>query len=419
MSESPATRARAVMGDANRLLGGFYTGVALAALAGQALAAQEWLGWPLLLTTPAVGLVELGGIALCAFADARRRLGERAWGARVASAAVAVGAVLLNWTGHPSHLAGGFFAGLSALGYLVWLLQSGARRRDQRQGDGDMAATPPSYELWGHWFRHPGLTRRARSMAKADPSLGLYGSLDAAREAIQREARNAALTKALRRRVADAADPTLAEIAVHTYDLDQIAERLRDGADYDGVTSILAGELAAERIAPVVGATSASRGASGKRSGAPRSAATGAKPGRQQSKASAAGARQPGATSATTERQADGGSGAMGAPVSATAGANVFAISDGAERHERARRYYLDAISAGQTVNASAMGRALGMSTAWGRMTAKRIERELKEGRLAPRQALTPQRLAPAVAPPDEAPSASTGATGDGSERTG
>src|SRR5262249_44685985 len=103
----------------DRGLFAFYTAVAVIALAGQTGAAVEWLHWWPLFALAAVAAVEFGGIVLSAYADHRRRLGERAWAARALSAAVAAGAVAVNWLGHHDRLQGGFFAGMSGLGYLV------------------------------------------------------------------------------------------------------------------------------------------------------------------------------------------------------------------------------------------------------------------------------------------------------------
>jgi hypothetical protein len=242
------TKARTMMADANRLLAAFYVGVAASALVGQVQAATHYLHWAWYFAAVPVTIVELGGVALCAYADARRRLGERALAARLLSAAVAAAAVALNWFGHTNHLPGAVFAGLSALGYLVWLLNSEARRRDQLRADGKLPEPPPAYDL-AQWACHPWITRRARAMAKADPTLGLYGSLAAAQEARRREQRNRRLARALQERIGRAVDPNLAAIAVLTYDLDELAARLRDRADYDALTDILAAELSAAHIA--------------------------------------------------------------------------------------------------------------------------------------------------------------------------
>jgi hypothetical protein len=232
----------------------FYVTVAAIALAGQVAAASSWLHWRWVFAVPAVGALELGGIALAARADFRRRLGESAVAARVLSAAVAVFAVVFNWVGHGDRLAGGFFAGMSALGYSVWLINSGDRRRDQLRAAGKLGATPPVYGLV-RWVRQPWLTRRARSLAVADPSLGLHGSLSAAVEQVRVERRRAAIAKALARKLSKGLDPVSAEIAIHTYDLDRIAAGLAEGADYAGLTALLAADLTPARLtAPVVGA---------------------------------------------------------------------------------------------------------------------------------------------------------------------
>jgi hypothetical protein len=181
-------------------------------------------------------------------ADVRRRLGERAVASRVLSAAIAAGAVAFNWLAHANHLLGGFFAGMSALGYLVWLMHTENQRRDRLRVKGDLPPTSPAYEVVEHWLRHPWLTHRARSMAKADPRLGLYDSLAAARAEVRRERRQAAISKVLHRKIRSAVDPKTADIAIAVYDLDEIATRLADGADYDGLTALIAADLAPARL---------------------------------------------------------------------------------------------------------------------------------------------------------------------------
>jgi len=231
-----------------RALFTFYATVALIALAGQTGAAVEWLHWLLPFALAAVAAAEFGGIVLSAYADHRRRLGERAYAARALSAAVAAGAVAVNWLGHHDRLQGGFFAGMSALGYLVWLLHSGARRRDQLRADGKLPPVAPAYGPW-QWVRHPWLTRRARAIALADPTMGLYASLAAARAAVRTERRQAAIAALLRRKLAAGRDPLAAQIAVTVYDLDEIAARLAAGADYDGLTALIGADLVPARVA--------------------------------------------------------------------------------------------------------------------------------------------------------------------------
>ncbi|MBM0255653.1 hypothetical protein [Micromonospora sp. 4G55] len=83
---------------------------------------------------------------------------------------------------------------------------------------------------------------------QGDPDLGLYGSLDAARAQIRAERRQAALSKVLHRKIRRALDATTADIAVAVYDLDEIARRLAEHADYDGLTALIAADLAPARV---------------------------------------------------------------------------------------------------------------------------------------------------------------------------
>ena len=232
---------------------GFYVVVLLVALAGQVSGAVEALHIPVAAAVPAVGALELGGIVVLANADVRRRLGERAVASRVLSAAIAAGAVAFNWLAHANHLLGAFFAGMSALGYLVWLMHTENQRRDRLRVKGDLPPTSPAYEVVGHWLRHPWLTQRAKGMAKADPRLGLYESLAAARAEVRRERRQAAISKVLHRKIRSAVDPKTADIAIAVYDLDEIATRLADGADYDGLTALIAADLAPSRLGLALG----------------------------------------------------------------------------------------------------------------------------------------------------------------------
>jgi hypothetical protein len=235
----------------------FYGGVALVALAGQTTAAVAWLHWPVEFALPAVALLELGGIALAARSDFRRRLGEQAIAARALSAGVAVFAVVFQVAGHTNHLQGGFFAGMSALGYLLWLIQAGERRRDHLRAAGKLPPTPPVYGWW-RWLRRPAQTAQARALALAE-GLDLYQSLAAvarARQAEQEQARlrrrQAAIAEVLRRKVSASADKLTADIATTVYDLDEIARRLAASADYDGLTALIGADLAPGRLLAAV-----------------------------------------------------------------------------------------------------------------------------------------------------------------------
>ncbi|WP_433688019.1 hypothetical protein ACQP0I_04170 [Micromonospora carbonacea] len=225
----------------------FYALVLAVALIGQVTGAAQTLGVPLIIAVPAVATLELGGVVLMADADVRRRLGERALASRLLSATIAASAAAFNWAAHPDHLLGGFYAAMSALGYLVWLIHAGNQRRDRLRATGNLPPTPPAYEVIGHWLRHPAITLRARTIAKAD-GLDLYDSLRHARAAIERERRNAAIAKVLHRKIRAALDTTTADIAVRVYDLDEVADRLTATADYTEITNLLATDLTPKRI---------------------------------------------------------------------------------------------------------------------------------------------------------------------------
>jgi hypothetical protein len=227
---------------------GFYVVVLLVALAGQVSGAVEALHIQLVWAIPAVAALELGGIVVLANADVRRRLGERAVASRFLSAVIAAAAVAFNWVAHTNHLMGAFFAGMSALGYLVWLMHTENSRRDRLRAKGNLPPTSPAYEVVAHWLRHPWLTMRAKSLAKAHPGLGLYDSIAAARAEKHWERRHSAISKVLHRKIRSAVDPATADIAVAVYDLDEIASRLTSNADYEGLTALIAADLAPARL---------------------------------------------------------------------------------------------------------------------------------------------------------------------------
>jgi hypothetical protein len=137
---------------------------------------------------------------------------------------------------------------MSVLGFASWWLDVEAKRRDRLRVRGLLPPPPPRYALWGHWLRHPIITAQARNLARAHPQLGLYGSLQAALIVHRREQRNAALADALEIRIRHAVGRKMAHIAVLTYDMDEIARRLRANADYDGLTTLLGSELTAEHV---------------------------------------------------------------------------------------------------------------------------------------------------------------------------
>jgi hypothetical protein len=221
----------------------FYGVVLTTALIGQTMGATEKLHLSTRTAVVAVIALELGGVVIMAITDVRRRLGEKATAGRLLSAGVAAFAVAFNWLSHDDKLLAGFFAFMSGLGYLVYLMRSEHARRDRLRAKGDLPPIAPSYELWQHWLRHPLITLRAKSLAKADARLKLYTSLAAAREEMLREKQDKAIAKILRRKIRDAVGPTVADLAVSVFNLGIVARGLADTADYQTLTRILAAEM--------------------------------------------------------------------------------------------------------------------------------------------------------------------------------
>lgn len=235
----------------------FYAVVVAFAIMGQAQAATVWLGWPMLAAVAAVSTIEFGGIVLSIEADHRRQLGERAYTYRVLSAVVAALAVGINVYGHwrnPAQV--GLFAGLSALGYTVWVLKSGADRRDALRAAKMLPPVPPAYGA--EWIRHPLVTWRARGIFMRDaeqrlgdederPGIGLYESLDAAREEIRMRKRNKAVEDLLRKQLSKGA---ASELAVTAYDLPRLAEAITAQADYEGLAALIGADLRPTKLVP-------------------------------------------------------------------------------------------------------------------------------------------------------------------------
>jgi hypothetical protein len=260
-----AAIAAQLTGRTNRL---FYVVVLVVALVGSSTAAREWLlgdpeagkpapWWFLPLALVAVAVYELGAVAVSRFADQRRQLGERATVARIASAALAGGAIAAQYLGHKDIGPAAFFAGVSLTGYVIYLLEAAANRRDALRRDSKLADTPPAYGPI-QWACHPWLTRRARALAlanaeqrlqdKALPILGRVASLEAARDQVRAERRLAAIEDALRARIAAGVDKTMAKIAVNTYDMSRVAAGIAAAADYPALTRIITAELVPARL---------------------------------------------------------------------------------------------------------------------------------------------------------------------------
>jgi hypothetical protein len=236
--------AKKIMKVPDRLLVIFYSAALVNALVGQTQGASLWLHWDIVPALAAVGTAELAGVAIMAYADARRRLNEAAVGARVLSFLVAAGAVALNWFGHYDSkdqptIAGAYFAGMTGLAYLIYVIRTEAKRRDRLRKLGRLAHTPPAYGMW-QWAFHPNLTRRARNLARDDAQLTREKSLAAAKAEIREEKRHAAVVAVLARYAqATARDAQAGEAVVHAYNLDDIAKRITAGADADALAQMV------------------------------------------------------------------------------------------------------------------------------------------------------------------------------------
>jgi hypothetical protein len=235
---------------ADKVAYAFYATAAAAALVGQVWAGVTHIPWPetgfstflkILLVTPAVAVLELGGVATAALADLRRRKGEQAYAYRAMSFFAALVAVVFNVVGHwrpeERFLAFGF-GGLSAFAYVLWLIHSSARRRDALRRAGQMRETGPVYGVI-QWAREPRVTWLARSLA-IEHGYGLYESLRAAQHQIRNRSRREAIAGTVAEYIrSEHQDERLAKIAETTYDPDRLAGMLEERINYEVITNKL------------------------------------------------------------------------------------------------------------------------------------------------------------------------------------
>jgi hypothetical protein len=230
----------------------FYVIAALGSSIGQIWVGVDVPPWPdalplwdrALLVMPFAIVIDLGGAVTSAFADARRRLGEAAYGWRLLSAASVTLAVGINIVGHASspYLAT-VFGGLGIFAYCVWLLHSAARRRDALRASGMLHNIAPAYGLL-QWKREPAVTWRARALA-IDHGYGLAQSLTVARVQLAAEARRAALATHIEAKIRarHEQDPILASIAATTTPIDDVAQELIDMIDAHGWALVISAEI--------------------------------------------------------------------------------------------------------------------------------------------------------------------------------
>jgi hypothetical protein len=230
----------------------FYAIAALGSTIGQmwvGVQAPPWPAglawwWRAVMVAPFAVVIDLGGVVTSAFADARRRLGETAYGWRILSACSVTTGVSINVVGHTDvpYLAV-VFGGLGIFAYMVWLLHTAGRRRDALRVAGKLADTAPAYGL-AQWAREPAVTRRARSLAVAHGH-SLHESLSAARRQLRAERRHAALAHHVDALIRSRHhDPVRAAIAATTLDIDAVAAELTAHADVAGWARIIGADLA-------------------------------------------------------------------------------------------------------------------------------------------------------------------------------
>jgi hypothetical protein len=232
----------------------FYAIAALGSSIGQTWVGVDvspWPGWmPLwariLAVAPFALVIDLGGAVAAAFADARRRLGENAYGPRIVSAIAAACAVAINIVGHfaTPYLAV-MFGGLGVMAYTVWLMHSAARRRDALRAAAKLPPTPPSYGLL-QWIREPEVTGLAKRLAVLH-GYSYNDSLTKARIQRRTEARRAALARHIEAmiRARHTSDPVLASIAATTTPVDDIADALMTMIDTEGWARTIAAKIQA------------------------------------------------------------------------------------------------------------------------------------------------------------------------------
>jgi hypothetical protein len=131
----------------------FYAIAALGSTIGQIWVGVDTPPWPAQLdwwwraamVAPFAAVIDLGGVVTSAFADARQRLGESAYGWRILSAGSVTTGVGINVLGHADvpYLAV-VFGCLGVFAYTVWLLHAAARRATRYAPRASWPTPPPS-----------------------------------------------------------------------------------------------------------------------------------------------------------------------------------------------------------------------------------------------------------------------------------
>jgi hypothetical protein len=182
---------------------GFYVGVVMAALYGNVTGAVNLFHLSIFIVVPIVMLYELGGVAFAHIADTQQRppYQERAVTTRILSALIASWAIALNWFGHvhQNPIIAGSFALLSFIGYCLWLIQSGIRRRYELRQRGMLP--PPRLRFTVHQrLRQADVVRRTRELHQRHPDWPMHQLWDSAVEAIRVDAENEDFRRAITKR---------------------------------------------------------------------------------------------------------------------------------------------------------------------------------------------------------------------------
>lgn len=229
---------------------------------GEAIARH--VGWHITGGLAAMGVLELGAVVLLTHREARRGIGERAFGASLLALVIAATAVTVNVAGHlvdpdtgqvPSGSSAdssqifqsAFFGAVSLIGALTFLLMSSARARDRRRARGLAVPVVPLFPV-GQWLLHPLVTAAARARCKADPTLTAGEAMRIEVDERNSRDRHREISAELERVISERADPALARIAVLTYDAQRVAAGLRRSADHAMLTRLIAERLTAERL---------------------------------------------------------------------------------------------------------------------------------------------------------------------------
>jgi len=128
-------------------------------------------------------------------------------------------------------------------GYLVWLMHTENHRRDRLRARGDLPPTSPAYEVVEHWLRQPGADAEGEVAGQGRPTLGLYGSLDAAAPD-RRQRRQHAISVVLHNKIAPRSTGPWPTSPSPSTTSTKIAARLAASADYDTLTDLINADLA-------------------------------------------------------------------------------------------------------------------------------------------------------------------------------